>query len=276
MARRKNSGAAFSLFSFQDIITSVTGIMILVTLILAVELIQRVELSPENRTKSVTNSVQQNVSETNSVSNAVEENDRIIDRLQRELEKGAKSIEDVSGFDPRQIDDRLSDMIEINEQLAGDLKTLEKDLAIADRQHKKYEELANTFDPQEMQKLIQEIEEGRKALADIKKNNRVIFNPTDGDAKKPWIVQIAPDSLLAARVAVSERPTTFDNIEAFRDWVNRRNPVSDYIVLLIKPGSNEMFRAILAILKPMKFDLGYDLLSADQNAIDANIGAAAL
>ena len=41
-ARRNSNRAAFSLFAFQDIITSVTAIMVLLLLILALELVSRV------------------------------------------------------------------------------------------------------------------------------------------------------------------------------------------------------------------------------------------
>lgn len=42
MTRRRASLQAFSLFSFQDIITSVTGIIVLILLVLSLELIDRV------------------------------------------------------------------------------------------------------------------------------------------------------------------------------------------------------------------------------------------
>ena len=52
MSRRRSARqSAFSLFSFQDIITSVTGIMVLITLLLAVELINRTEASPPMQTR---------------------------------------------------------------------------------------------------------------------------------------------------------------------------------------------------------------------------------
>ena len=41
MGHRRAGAPPISLFSFQDIITSVTGIMILVTLMMSIELVQR-------------------------------------------------------------------------------------------------------------------------------------------------------------------------------------------------------------------------------------------
>ena len=65
MARRRVvASTAFSLFSFQDIITSVTGIMVLVTLMLALELITRVQTSAPAQTAVQTKRVEVTVEET--------------------------------------------------------------------------------------------------------------------------------------------------------------------------------------------------------------------
>ena len=53
MSRRGRNKSAFSLFVFQDIIMSVTGIMILITLILSLEMMERQEESPRERTSEI-------------------------------------------------------------------------------------------------------------------------------------------------------------------------------------------------------------------------------
>ena len=49
MARRRSVGPGVSFFAFQDIITAVVGIFILVTLLLVLELAQRVETAGEKK-----------------------------------------------------------------------------------------------------------------------------------------------------------------------------------------------------------------------------------
>ena len=59
--RRRRRESGFSLFAFQDIITSVTGIMILVTLVLAIELIERTESSPKVMTAQTTDQLKSQI-----------------------------------------------------------------------------------------------------------------------------------------------------------------------------------------------------------------------
>src|SRR5687768_7345021 len=51
--RRSQRTSPFSLFSFQDIITCVSGIIILITLMLVLELVQRRQRSPQVRTQAI-------------------------------------------------------------------------------------------------------------------------------------------------------------------------------------------------------------------------------
>ena len=51
---KRKSNLKISLFSFQDIITSVTGVMILLTLLMALELVEKIETSPPVLTENLT------------------------------------------------------------------------------------------------------------------------------------------------------------------------------------------------------------------------------
>jgi len=162
MSRRSRRNSPFSLFAFQDIITSVTGIMILVTMMLALELIKRKE----------------------------------------------------------------------------------------------------------------QIRRTREQLQHLKKSNRMIFNPTEGDQKTPWLVELDAGAITVAKVGESARPQTFSNVERFLTWSTSRNRGAEYFVLLVKPGSVESFDKVHGTLTGRGFDVGYDVMAADQTAIDPETGAA--
>ena len=53
MSRRRRRSAPFSLFAFQDIITSVTGIMLVITMLLALELLERTDVAPPQATAAI-------------------------------------------------------------------------------------------------------------------------------------------------------------------------------------------------------------------------------
>jgi len=61
---RKKGGSPFSLFSFQDIITCVSGIIILITLILAVELTQRKQAKPAVETAQLAEDIRRAIEDT--------------------------------------------------------------------------------------------------------------------------------------------------------------------------------------------------------------------
>lgn len=75
MARRGSAAPPISLFSFQDIITSVAGIIIFLTLMMAVELVQHANDSPPVQTSKL------NTELSETVSAQLEEIKRLEDRL---------------------------------------------------------------------------------------------------------------------------------------------------------------------------------------------------
>ena len=81
MGRRKRAAAPFSLFAFQDIITSVTGLLLLITMLMAVDLVQnlsRAAAAPqEQKSTQVAKMLRQAVSDGTSE----------LDRLQKLLDE---------------------------------------------------------------------------------------------------------------------------------------------------------------------------------------------
>ena len=73
MVRRRKKQVTFSLFAFQDIITSVTGIMILATLMLAVEFIQRIDGAPPRQTEKIAARLRQSLEESQSLEQSIAE-----------------------------------------------------------------------------------------------------------------------------------------------------------------------------------------------------------
>jgi hypothetical protein len=125
----------------------------------------------------------------------------------------------------------------------------------------------------ELQRMLDEIAQRREDLENLE--NRVIFNPTEGDNKTPWLVEVTAAGITVAKTGVSAPPTKLASIEAFRTWAKQRDKTRDYFVLLVKPDGIESFQGLQARIQQMGFDIGYDLLEADKVAIDPERGAAA-
>ncbi len=121
--------------------------------------------------------------------------------------------------------------------------------------------------------LVQQQREVAQQIEAMRQSNRVIFNRPDGAAKSPWLVELNADRILAAEMGVRRPPQTFPSAAEFLTWVGGRNSGAIYFVILVKPDSIEIFETLRQELQDRQFEVGYDLLRADQTAIDPNTGA---
>ncbi len=241
MGRRRASGPPISLFSFQDIITSVTGIMILVTLLMAVELIRR----PKQAASAAVPEPARNDSSASQ---------QELDELRRREQEGAKRLQ------------QLSSTTSVDHTEAGDLRR-----AIA----RATSEPAMTA--AQIEQLRQRVTELSESLERMKQINRVVYNPAAGAAKQAWLAEVSDHRLLIAKVGEVAAPLTFDGpqwLDTFRKWLRTRDRASEYFVLLIKPSGIKSYGNVRDALKTDRFDLGFDVLMSEQTAIDPIVGAA--
>lgn len=275
MSRRRKQKVAFSLFAFQDIITSVVGIMILVTLILALEMVQQMEASPLQRTKAVVGEIDSANTNVDDLKAAVERNLALIASLQDRLVQGAFRIDEVAEFDQRRTAEEIENLNALDVKLGQDLAELAKQLQRSNDQRSEIEAERDSLDPDDLMAKLEKLEELKEELEKLKTTKRIIFNPTEGDSKTPWLVEITAATITAAKVGVSAPPTVFSSPSEFRAWARKRDKQSEYFVLLIKPDGIESFEEVHEALRKTGFDVGYDLLNTDQVAIDPEKGAAA-
>ena len=265
MAQRKTS-TAFSLFAFQDIITSVTGIMVLVTLILALELIQRKESSPPVKTAQV-------ISQTRA---AVAQNQIEIQQLRNRLETGREQMAQVAAFDATSVSKQLEDLKKLNDDLDREMEQYAAENADAARRRDeaKAEQDRRASDPQSLEQLTTDIQREKELIERLRKSNRTIFKPPEGDSKTPWLVEVSGDGLSAAQWGVTMPPKRFQSPAELRNFAAGRDKGAEYFVLLVKPAGIDDFQQARNLLKQAGFDVGFDLLRPDQTALDPETGAA--
>jgi hypothetical protein len=179
MGRRRSGSPPISLFSFQDIITSVTGIMILVTLLMSVELVRRP--LQEHRPKS---------SDATPTEESANSPSQELAELQRRKDR--------------------------NDQAMRELET------------------AST---------------PRKVAAAATNVDRV------------------------GRVQVPQLFDSPQRVDDLCEWAKGRDRNGEYFVLIIKPSGIKSFPMLQSRLKQQGFDLGFDVLAANQTALDRNSGA---
>ncbi len=262
MSRRSRSSSPFSLFAFQDIITSVTGIMILVTMMLALELLERKEQSPEVKTNEAIEQVEQVTSQ--------------IDEQIAEIEAQLNASSEVLRYDKTTLNEQITELTSARQQMESEVQRLRNESVESRERHEQItQQEQSQEDTQETLTSIQdEVRKTREQLQRLKRSNRMIFNPTEGDQKSPWLVELDAAKIKVAKVGESARPQEFATVDQFLSWSSRRSSQAEYFVLLIKPASVESFADVYSTLTASGFDVGYDVMPVDQTAIDPETGAA--
>ena len=271
MATRSGHRKGFSLFAFQDIITSVTGVILLVMLLLTLELIQR-------RTVTL---VPLPSSEAGDLRAQAELLDQQLEQAQKELSKNAESVDRLSALTPSEMGDYRRRLRQETRRLEEVLKRLQEQL-----QGNQLAKEILTAATASSQGAERELEETRNELAkleeqlkSLEESNRIIFNPNALSRKRAWLVDITSDIVLVAEVGREAAPLRFaeareqERIMSFFDWANTRSAVSEYFVLMVRPGSIEPYQEVRKGLEDRGFDLGFDLLGDNDTVIDPLTGA---
>jgi len=276
MSRRSHASNPISLLWFQDIITSVLGIMILVTLFLALEMIFNRQHSPDIQTRDITQKLKAAAAQSAEVQAAVEANRRQVDALRRQLAGQETELLQQVRYDSDQLQRQLRDLEALNQLLAAELSDADsrRRAAQASRDELTQKDASRDADRQTLEQLSREVQEKLAELKKLRTANRVIFNLSQGDAKTPWLVELSAAGVQAAPVGKRARPETFPDIRAFLAWARQRSRAAEHFVLLVKPATVRDFMQARSALKAAGFDVGFDLLASDQTALDPEHGAA--
>src|SRR6056297_3616414 len=114
MKRRRSYSGGVSFFAFQDIVTGVVGIFILITIIMVLELVDRVESAPQSASVDMAE-LQAMLAEFTA------EADRLQDEYDRRLEEQGQSIS-LNKFNFSQQMERLESGIEVAKTQKAELE----------------------------------------------------------------------------------------------------------------------------------------------------------
>lgn len=268
MSRRQRK-EPFSLLSFQDIITSVSGIVLLITLLLAIELIGR------------------SLGQAQPVVIPVP-----VDVLKHESEVMQSDIAALESQAARNEDLTRQTVTQSVEQLDADLLTtmaniqrIESELRTLEKQHQERSEIVS----EQLESLEQrssdlgeriqaeqaEAEELGAKLAEIESGQQVFFQAArDNAGEMPWLVDVRGSHIEVMPLEGGHPPLAFrrDNggtlhrneWAEFDDWLDAHDATKEYVILLVRPSGLDNYLELRDLIEDARFKLGLDVIAEGQ------------
>ena len=273
MPRRKDNSPAISFFSFQDIITSVTGIMFLVVLILILMLLMRKSPDPAEQAEiSQTKALQEELS-------ALQQN---LAALEESSKQEEKRLEELSRMNPEEIPGRLASLNamlralearnrEAREKLAESrtlLEAVREDNATLKKSvgDMRTEVREKTTEARELSEKVVEL---RKKAKNVKRTMRFTWNRHS--SKTPYLVECGGSAISLgiseeenARFTVTsdgQEPTEL--VARFLDKIEGFDKAGCYFLLLVKPSAFVYAEELSGLLRRKGFERGREILPGD-------------
>lgn len=273
MAKREEESPV-SLFSFQDIITSITGIMFLIVLLLLLVMLSShiSENSAENN--ELLQTMKQEIAELKEVLYKLQNDQQTLDQAAAELKK----------LTPAEL--AAQKLALQNQLLILRQKTAQHDSNLV----KKQKQLENI---QSELRFLQErynntVSENNKLTASIKniasenqqlkqrltmKKRLIKYSITNRTAKTPLIAEVSADGIILLDVAgnkiinlqVSNNPT--ESLRRMEKHLDTLDNQQFYLSTAVKPGGFKCAIQLLNILKKRQFERGIEILPDDSTTL---------
>ena len=250
---RKRGGAPFSLFAFQDAITSVCGVVVLITLILALNLTRRVAL--------------EDPPETAEIVQRTEELRLKIENVKKELDDLEDSFRDVS--DDFEFDISATDA---KRELESSKERLDAARAERERLREKREKERDALEKisnaeRENERLKEELKQAEEKAKAAKESangsldpNSVYFAFPDDVSEKPWFVDLSENKIVVSPSTQNEEKREFANTSEFMTWAKTRSKKDEYFVLIARPSGAGAFDVLSLELERDGYKIGIDLV----------------
>jgi len=263
--RRGSSEAPITLFSFQDLICSISGIMILVALLMALDLVSRKAETPAAATAQDASTAEAD----RKIAAMTQEREG----LEKDLARGQRVVADLQGKDPKRIAIELKAKETEQERLARELADRRARLEELEKMGKTAEQQKEKLSA-EVAKLNEEMDKLNRQRKDLEAVPRVVIAPP-GQLRKTPILAVCSGkgietSTLGGERAVKSFGAPGADPEAlardFMQWATSRNRDQEFFFLLVKPSAAPYARQLIVLLRERRFEVGYDPLEEEKVA----------
>ncbi len=272
---RDDENSAISLFSFQDIITSITGIMFLVVLLLLLIAITSrpgAEVRRPDTTEAA--ELRRELDSLRTELNQLEQNSRHLDaeleHLKKlsaaELARRRSELQSQVAAARSETDLRRAERIRMELTEARQTEEIRQLVRIEAGLHTELQDFQ-----QQNQAARQRLEERRKL---VRQRERVMkYTITGHDAKDPLLLELGADGGRVLQVADGgtedfRTPGNGTNsLERLRQWLQVQNRQQVYFSVVVKPGGFRYAGDVLALLSEAGFERGLEILPSDESTI---------
>ena len=273
---RKDNSPGISFFSFQDIITSITGIMFLVVLMLVLMILNSPSHAARQKAREVSEEIGKLEEDLTDLRKSLEQLDRQTDRQRKrvaELEKlkletlpelKLSLIRKLTALDEAmlQIVSETKRFVSLRKKESATGVQLQADLVAANT---RCDELK-----QEITQIQAMLAEKQKLYKRIKNVLRFVWNRQDG--RDPVLLVCGETEIVADTLTGNGGSNTFPNYSECLEWIRKHYaPDNTYFVLLLKPGSFPYAEDFSNKLRDAGFQRGREVLPDDKTTVFGEI-----
>lgn len=271
--KNKNSESPITLFSFQDIITSITGIMILVVLMLILHIIDS-NSSSVKKDNTYTKDI-------SSIKNTLAELRKQLDDEKDWQKMNEKVIEDALSTDIDSLPLMIKEEEKIKSKLEENIAKHKNEITEMQKKIKSLENSNTELDRkikdgvETVSALKKQIEDTVKALKDslekVKKEEeeekkKVYFSFERQEGKEPILVECSKSGL-KVKIIKSNEIISFEDdsntyvkiVNSFTGWLQKRGSTeTEYLVFTVKPSASGYLQTLLNKIRDLKYQTGLE------------------
>ena len=263
-----------NLFSFQDIIMSVMGILVLITLLLALFLVtpSKANLANQDAISELETALASGIRDADT-QHATSVSLRVALAKMRDrpdtnqLASELAQVRGVVAVESNKLD-------EVNQKISGleadriekiaklGLNDLEATIKATIKQAQRVRS-ANEKDEVVVRKQEQLVSEARDSLATLKKaaNKLWLIPSTKGNSKEPLLVMVSGGGIELNRFNRPEDKQMFPSgkaVSGLKQEMAGMNPAKDYVLFYIRPSGVKLFKACKEVTDESRFQIGFD------------------
>lgn len=267
MSRRKRSNhARFSLFVFQDIITCVMGIMLLLTLMMCLQITSVVASADAPPAAKMVNELKQQAAAL-----AAE-----IAELESEATEQMLLLESGAIDDPDLLRNRSLTLKNENDLAKTDISGLWEqsvsEESVLGKLKKTRTERAGQIT--ETRRLKQVHSELTRKLQEVKSGRRIVYNAHDSNSSSCWLIELTDETTFAAaELGKRKAPKKFQTVISLKGWIEQQHRQGSVFLLVVKPSAANVLDSLTDDLRKANVVFGFDLLPQEKTAIDPVVGA---